>query len=521
MTAPGPQQPYLDRVVFMYGQADIELTGSSLSPNGERTWEPRLLEHVRVSHDERPSESFWYWYDEASAVLLRRVRGVGGNNRSDWCHGLVAARSVLTPRHALALYAWPGWEEPENWYGRELDPVAAEVVNAGYSHTAAALTATAAEHRAELVTLAAAAVRDPRAPLAVLTDRLQLHTVVALLWGLLECTYLPFDTSAGEPLPNWTFSTFEVRHDAQMTKRPHVAFLSSEIRLPHGAELVGTPVRLSHAGPDDVATAKADELVSAYVQGGYLAVERWLDAQEVRDLPTVEAQCAALLSLPEPVPESVAPGPAAERTTHGTRLPPPSDSPLADRSDLDLVRKLLGRRVDREVLIAILAEVSSRQVARDNRPELRRLLLRHNFAISPLRAHLKPAPVRGKLHELVRFAVQPADFDDPWTVTALNNWLGDPNSPPSAVNALLHYAEDIGRAHFLAAGAGRRYFYENGVEATEAPEPGAGNSGRSLGLRATIWQWYITQPRLARIGVAMLVAGNVVLFALLLWVLFQ
>jgi len=532
MTTPAPGR--LDRVVFSYTSSDIALTGSSLPASGEDAWETPLRGHVRVSHDRRPATSLWYWADESRAALLRRVRGPGLDRDSsgDWCQGLVGAPGDLTAWDALTLGQWPGWDDHASWHGRSLEHVDADAVHAAYDSAAGQLTYATAEPGSALVALVAAAVRDPWAPIPVVAPDLPPRTATALLWGLFECTRLLFDASAGDPVPPWTFSTFEVRYDSHVTRLPHVVFLHSTPEPPRGAQRVGAPIGLSAGAPDDPVTARAAELVSAYVTGGRTAVDDLLRKRNVPNQTTVAARRKTLLGVLEPAHPPAPPEPPREPPPGAMPPPPqpeplqlvpssprpelPQDPELAGRSDLDLVRTLFRPRVKKAEVFAVLNEVDARKVAKTGeRPELLRLLLRRDFAAGLLREHLSPGMVRRAISEIVRFALQPADLDDPQTATALDSWVGTPTSSRTAVRVVLNYVADIDGLSLLLHGAGRRYFHEAGLEVAERVNVGAAGTSPALGRLTAVRHWYAAQPTPAKISVATLVALTVLEFMLL------
>jgi hypothetical protein len=555
----------IDRILFSYGAHDIGFTGSSLSEEDERRY-AWLVKHVRVSHYERPAASLWYWSEDGTAFLLRRV-GVDDDHHADWCQGLVGPAHLLTARGALGLKSWAGWADA-GWAGRRLEPDGEDLIYCDFGAAAAALGAAAGQQRTQLVALVAAILRHPWRPFTVRAGGLPLDLETALLWGLLECAGPLLDAPADPPLPAWTFSTFEARVDAVASRRPRVAFLAPPSEGTRAGDMGLSLVNLA----DDPATAVATSLVTDYLQGGANAVVDWLTGLGVWAQARAEGRLAVLLgdaapapprrpalppgvrqlplppaprlapgaaqgtapatapppapapdpglaaapaaaAVPAPTPDPV-PAPAPEHAAAGAPLDAASPAPagLAGLTGLELARRLVSGR-GHEPVVAVLGAIRG-QCATSDRPQVLELLLAHDFGVRVLRAEFSPSIVRRSLRLVLRFGLQPEDFEQPATVLRLNAWMGRPDADPLAVRFLVDYTADHDLADHLAPGAGARYFHAAGIDSGRGRAPSAPRPPQ--GLREWL-HWFGHQPRAAQVAMSSLVLLVMLQFTLGIW----
>ncbi|MEU4203646.1 hypothetical protein AB0B79_14380 [Streptomyces sp. NPDC039022] len=143
---------------------------------------------------------------ESSVLLIRRIPGQDHGGRPTTCsHALLGSPSVLTPGRCLGLHSWR-WEgsgidllEAE---GRSLECVPAQALRAATERAAPELTERARLFDAELTTVLAGRLREPRQRLSV-RDHTGGDGPVHVLWALWNLT--------GRALPGWSFATHDTR----------------------------------------------------------------------------------------------------------------------------------------------------------------------------------------------------------------------------------------------------------------------------------------------------------------------
>jgi hypothetical protein len=260
-----------------------------------RVWEDRLLPRVRMearSSAPPPESSLYYTIQENNeAVLLHRFRTPESTAGQEICHGLIGPAGALTPRVALSLYYWSGWERHLSRVlpGPNLPrtSVADLKAEAKYEKVVEHLDkeAQSAENSQQsLEALVAFALKHPQDQLTVATA----VNPLAQLWGFLHIVEALH--SGLERLPVWTFSTWE--YDDQAIDLPRVVFLSPHRTPSEGLRRV-VPERLDLV---DRYRPAGEYLVQTYSQSGPDGLRESLREKGILDPPDTLDRANRLLS---------------------------------------------------------------------------------------------------------------------------------------------------------------------------------------------------------------------------------
>lgn len=287
----------IERIAFGYASPrDFQPVATSLPPS--RLEEPAnwLRRHVRLGHPQRPPMSLVYLRrDDCGAVLCRLSYGATGDGRDDVCRCLLGSPAELTAKVALTLHDWDGWHR-RHWVGTELAPIAVPIRN----YAVGSLRDACVQRKDELVSLMAAALRNPAAPLSIIADESTcLPDRAGLLLGM-EAVLGPLFEGAGRPPFTFsTFATFSNFEDRDDRGAPEVAFvppgpLSSPPFLGRpSVDLRPLPDPLQ---PDDHYLAAA-ELVELYLVAGSRPLAEFLRANGVLAPDSIDDRVASLIDL--------------------------------------------------------------------------------------------------------------------------------------------------------------------------------------------------------------------------------
>lgn len=281
----------IERIAFGYtGSRDFQPVATSLPPS--RLEEPVdwLRHHVRLCHPKRPPMSLVYLRrNDCAAMLCRLSYAATGDGREDVCRCLVGSCAELTAKVALTLHDWDGWHR-RHWAGTELEPIAVPIRN----DAVGPLRDACVQRRDELVSLVAAALRNPAAPLSIIADEsARLPDRAGLLLGM-EAVLGPLFEGAARP--PFTFSTFEDRDDRGA---PEVAFVPPGPRsitpFP-GRPILDLRPPQEPLQPDDQYLAAA-ELVELYILAGSRPLAEALRTNGVLAPSSVDDRVASLIDL--------------------------------------------------------------------------------------------------------------------------------------------------------------------------------------------------------------------------------
>lgn len=216
----------VDQTFFGWSPQEQRLTmmASSFATEDEaRYWLHKLEAHVRlqpVPPTRPPAAAMSYFRFDDYAAVLRRV-GTGASAGRNNSHALVAPAGMLTPEVALGLAFWTDWEEqpPESSF---MSALSFEALKSGVPPWVKKLSDPVARCGVAIELVLAKYLEDPSRPLSVVgvhdRDRL---TVVWALRELVERYVQP----PPRTMPDWTFSTYEDRHDVTVEDLPFIVFL--------------------------------------------------------------------------------------------------------------------------------------------------------------------------------------------------------------------------------------------------------------------------------------------------------
>ncbi|GIE94622.1 hypothetical protein [Paractinoplanes rishiriensis] len=220
MTSPLPNRR-IDQVFFGFSQQGGEqrvLADSFDGPDEHLRWQHRLQAHIRLqplADADLPRRALSYFsFADGKAALLNRVDAGVSAGRNN-AHALIGPSELLTPRTALGLSFWTGWQVHE--------PVAPlEPIHTGLGNTLKQAEnhfyPAAVKNIDTLKPILAGLLTDPNVPISVIGCPEDIKLV--MIWALLE-----IDECARTGLPNRSFSTYEDRHDAGVERAPHLMFL--------------------------------------------------------------------------------------------------------------------------------------------------------------------------------------------------------------------------------------------------------------------------------------------------------
>lgn len=199
----------------------LQAVASSGSMEFARNCYETLKMRIRLEsfpHLVTPSEALSYLVFDNLAVVVWRCddgRTAGRNS----ARALIGSPKILTPELATTLSGWGGWRIPPE--ANELAPVYADdLVVRNETRQDFADQARNKPYPALVCAVLARMLAEPGRPVSIVgTSALKPEVVV---WALQRC--------GAAALPDiahlrWTFSTWEVRHDAQAGPLPEIVFL--------------------------------------------------------------------------------------------------------------------------------------------------------------------------------------------------------------------------------------------------------------------------------------------------------
>jgi len=285
----------IDQAFFGWSPEDQQLTmlSSSFSTPAEaQYWLHQLQAHIRlepVPDTVLPVEAFSYFKFDGYAAILRRV-GVGASAGRNNSHALIAKANLLSAPVALGLAKWRGWQENV--------PNSAFMTSMSYEEIENAARIAAGHLKQvprceRVVTLALAKfLEDPGRPLSIIgchdEDRL---TVVWALRELAEKYVQP----ALATTPDWSFSTYEDRHDVSVEGLPAIVFLPAR---PHVGAVKRAVLDL------DRRDVRSDDFARAAAFVGELLgkVPAAVSAPVAVSVPTPAVEQKPPVDEPQPVP---------------------------------------------------------------------------------------------------------------------------------------------------------------------------------------------------------------------------
>jgi hypothetical protein len=202
------------------------LASSFESSEAERYWLHRLQAHVRlqpVPGTALPASAFSYFRFDDHAAVLRRV-GSGASAGRNNSHALIAPANRLTPEVAVSLASWPQWQRqpPASSF---MSPLPMEPFEADTTRAGRRLREQVPACEDEIAVVLTRFLENPSRPLSIVNcpDGHRL-TVVWALRQLAERLIHPTPRT----LPDWTFSTYEDRHDITVEGLPAIVFLPAK-----------------------------------------------------------------------------------------------------------------------------------------------------------------------------------------------------------------------------------------------------------------------------------------------------
>ncbi|WP_143264072.1 hypothetical protein [Amycolatopsis kentuckyensis] len=214
---------------WSYEDKALTLRAHSFPRQGDaQRYYRRLEPHIRlrpVGDRPLPATALSYFvFDDGTAAVLRRVvdgNSVGRNNS----HALIGPSALLGVEVALALGDSPEWRsrvwQDEVPAGYQLPPLPADVCTVD-SAAADRLAEPLVGLERDLVAVLTRLLDDPAAPLSVIgcreRDRL------TMVWALRSVADSYLCDRLGVRR-QWSFSTYEIRHDVSIAGLPEIVFL--------------------------------------------------------------------------------------------------------------------------------------------------------------------------------------------------------------------------------------------------------------------------------------------------------
>lgn len=302
----------------------LSLVASSYLDSAQNEkWSHRLQKHLRiypVPDTPLPSAGYSYHlFPDGSAAWIRRAM-VGATAGRNNARALIGQADVLDFPTAIGLSLRPGWtDDPPA--GGHTRPVSAVEVR-GAIGSAEELMSRVHKHRDDVAVVLAGLLADPAGALTVIGG-VEAERLVTI-WALHRIAerYLP---QRFRDRPDWSYSTYEDKHDSPPGSLPGIVFLPVSQR---GANTVRrTIVDLAQPRVDPGHLAQAHDLVSC------LLGERQPDGLIV-DVPVVRPR------------EKVygAPAPAASPWQTGPQVVTPVAAPPRAAPARSLLANLLKAR---------------------------------------------------------------------------------------------------------------------------------------------------------------------------------
>jgi len=273
------------------------VVSSFFDPTDKEKWSYRLRTHVRiypVPGTPLPSAGFSYLlFDDGSAAWIRRATaGATEGRNNSWV--LIGRVDVLDFQAAIGLSLRPGWPDEPPPSGQS-SPVPADKVRAATGFTKDLLSSVR-DYQDDVEFVLAGLLADPVAELSVIggvePERL------AIVWALQRVAekYLP---QRFRDRSDWSFSTYEDRHDTGAGELPGIVFLPA--RQQGAGAINRTIVDLAQPHVDPADHAQARRVV-------HYLVHNLQPDESLGDLPFARPQPE---TPPVPrQPEAVAPAPA-------------------------------------------------------------------------------------------------------------------------------------------------------------------------------------------------------------------
>ncbi|MFG1993037.1 caspase family protein [Actinoplanes sp. NPDC048988] len=351
----------IDQIFFGWsttGHRLAPLNWSFTEADASQRWFQRLRSHLRllrVGGAELPDAALSYFsFEDGLAAVVRRVNegDSAGRNNS---HALIGPADALAAEAALGMSLWTGWRSDDP-SPAILEPMLGGALRQATRVAEKRLLPRLAGRSADLTGVLAQLLADPAGPISVIgcPDAAR----PAVLWGLARIA-----ARIRLSVPDWSFSTYEDRHDAGVEDLPRFVFLPV---LPQTGVSVGrTVVDVEHPS-EQLAPhrERAEQLVRDLLQGGRKSVAAPRRAPAPKS-KTHKAVCIGLSSFgadpkpgvePEPgrwpdLPQAAGRMRALARTFTDLGF---TATTLTDLSSRDLgatVRKIIDDAAETDVLV--------------------------------------------------------------------------------------------------------------------------------------------------------------------------
>jgi hypothetical protein len=229
------------------------VVSSYLDPHQNEKWHHRLQNHVRiypVQGTPVPSAGFTYLvFDDGSAAWIRRATAgtTEGRNNS---RALIGRDDLLDFQAAVGLSLRPGWSDEAPPSGQS-SPQPGDKVRAAAGSTETLLPSVR-DYQDDVAAVLAGLLANPAAALSVIGGREPER--LAIVWALHRIAerYLP---QRFRDRRDWSFSTYEDRHDTGAGELPGIVFLPA--RQPGAGAINRIIVDLAQprVDPDDLTLA--------------------------------------------------------------------------------------------------------------------------------------------------------------------------------------------------------------------------------------------------------------------------